>query len=90
VDVSTRGGVGGSILLPYRLEVELGIGTGSDSGLSVVGGSALDISIHVSNSFKKEGIYSNSVDVRSVGLCGSLGVGLCGFVGRHLVQSVVG
>jgi hypothetical protein len=86
VDVTTRGRVSGAILLPYGLEVEFGTGTRSGSGIDLGGSGALYISIGLSsfNNVGKGWTYSDSLNVRSVGLCGSLLVGLCVLVGRHL------
>jgi hypothetical protein len=78
--------VGGTILLPDGLEVELGIGTGGGNGLGIVGGGALlmsSIFTHIVGREEK-GTHGDSVDIRSIGLGRSLLVGLCGFVGRHL------
>lgn len=86
VDVTSGSRVGGAILLPDGLEIELGIGTGGGNGLGIVRGGALLMSLSFTHNMEREdkGTHGDSVDIGSVGLGRSLLIGLCGFVGRHL------
>jgi hypothetical protein len=91
INVSTGGSVGGSILLPNALQVELSSIGENNGGIDGLVGLLLGLSLYVSSNYadrerrEREGTYS-FLDLGPIGLL-VLFVGRQLFGGRHLLVS---